>query len=152
MIRLVAATITELEPKRRRALELVLSGSDLGEVAIAVGVNRATLWRWRQSPEWQQAIASQRSERIEDVVANLEAAALAHARYVRRVSEGAEVGEPNRLRAGESALARIALMTPDAQSRVRDALEAAAGGAEALQQHLGAQLAAAWGFTPKVGA
>lgn len=61
-----AAEVVELSAPRKRSLRELLNSGDLdaGRVAIAVGVNRTTVWRWasgRSRPK--AAIASQLVER-----------------------------------------------------------------------------------------
>jgi hypothetical protein len=42
--------------KRERALQLLVEGRDLVDVAQAVGVDRRTLHRWRQDPEFSEEL------------------------------------------------------------------------------------------------
>lgn len=45
-----------LNAKQKRACEVLVANPDkhYREVAAVVGVDTATLWRWRQKPEWRE--------------------------------------------------------------------------------------------------
>lgn len=45
-----------LNPKQRKAIELLTCGEGYGfqEIADAVGVNQATLWRWRNDIKYEE--------------------------------------------------------------------------------------------------
>ena len=145
----MSATITDLEPKRRRALELLLSGAGVTEVAAALSVNRSTVWRWRSTPEFALALAQASSERVADIRADIEIAARKMSTRLKNHAEG--IGEP--LSPNDVAIARLlierALPTAvdvTADDRARDALQAAAGGLDAAREFIGAQVAAALGL------
>ena len=55
-----------LSPKQKKALELLTCGSGLtyGEIAEQVGVNRKTLWDWRNEPQY--TLFQQELQRLND--------------------------------------------------------------------------------------
>ena len=48
--------MSELTSKQKKACELLVANPEmkLQDVALEVGVNRVTLWRWTEKPEWQE--------------------------------------------------------------------------------------------------
>lgn len=57
--------IEKLNEKQQRALELLVEGKSLAQVAGAIGISRATLWRWRALPDFARALAEVRSASLE---------------------------------------------------------------------------------------
>jgi len=147
-------TIHQLDDKRARVLELLLAGESITKIALALGLNRTTIWRMRQSAEFQAALAGNASERQEDIRAELEAGAIGAAEWLRAVAEGREPADAGRQRAVEVILARAvpATAAPDALARERAAISAALGGPERAADFVRAQVAEAMGLTMKVGA
>ena len=58
-------------PRQRRAVELLLILGDPSKVAETVGVSRATLWRWRQQPAFQAAVATAEGAAMEKLSRDL---------------------------------------------------------------------------------
>lgn len=56
------ASVSSLSKKQLSALEALALGATKSAVAGHVGVNRKTLYRWLQKPEFRQAIAEFRRE------------------------------------------------------------------------------------------
>jgi len=55
-----------LPPKQQIAVDLVVLGRTLAEIASAVGVGIRTVWRWRRyNPKFQAAVAQRRREILE---------------------------------------------------------------------------------------
>src|SRR3954453_7298469 len=52
----------QLDPRRSRAVDLLVLGKTDAEVAAEVGANRTSLWRWRQEPLFQAELARRRAE------------------------------------------------------------------------------------------
>lgn len=118
-----------LAPRQQRALEALLEHGEVSAAAAAVGVNRATIRRWRQTPAFAAALREAEAEAVGDVarrLARLSSAAVA-------VLEGL-IDEPDtppalRLRAADLALARLVAIREHVALEERiAALEAAVGG------------------------
>jgi transposase-like protein len=45
---------TQLSSQQQQAAEMLAAGKPVAEVAQTIGVDRATVWRWRQLPEFQE--------------------------------------------------------------------------------------------------
>src|SRR5689334_12867622 len=52
----------DLNEKQRLAVELMAAGQKVGALAQAVGIDRKTLYRWRQEESFQEAIDARRKE------------------------------------------------------------------------------------------
>jgi hypothetical protein len=103
----------ELPPNRKRALELVLAGRTLPEVAAVLGVNRTTVWKWTQDPGFAVELHQARVSRAGALQEAVGAAALDAVRYL-----GVVVGDDTapagvRVRAACAVLDRAGL-TPGA--------------------------------------
>lgn len=64
-----------LKPRPARALELLLAGRTVSEIAAEVNVNRGTVWRWLGDPTFADALARERDARRTAVGEALDAAA-----------------------------------------------------------------------------
>ena len=47
----------ELSPLQQQAIDLFVSGEDIGFIAQTLGIGRTTLWRWRKLPAFERAYA-----------------------------------------------------------------------------------------------
>ena len=95
----------ELDPKQMKALEMLAEGAQsLTKVAEAVGVDRKTLWRWRQIPEFRDELECLTGEMVEAAHWEIEACARAAAA---RLVQGLSDPGPNGLRAARDILDRI---------------------------------------------
>ena len=45
-----------MQPKQQRALELILAGHSVTDIASQVGVRRETVWRWRNDPSFASEV------------------------------------------------------------------------------------------------
>jgi hypothetical protein len=53
----------QITQRQRRALDLLVDGATTGELAKALHVDRATVWRWTQDPAFAAELAAMRQER-----------------------------------------------------------------------------------------
>ncbi len=65
----------DLRQLQAAAVRYLLQGARIGTVASSLGISRATLWRWSQTPEWQEAVARERQLLQTAVRAGLQALA-----------------------------------------------------------------------------
>lgn len=80
--------VDNLKPEHRRAMDLLLEGRSVQEVAAACGVHRMTIWQWRQSPEWQEAWLEATGQAVRGAADILRAKAEAAAQTMVEVMEG----------------------------------------------------------------
>lgn len=59
--------VTDLTDKQRQAIELLTSGMNPCNIANALGIQRQTLWRWRQNPEFQRVYRELQQARHEEL-------------------------------------------------------------------------------------
>ncbi len=62
-----AATAVRLSARQRQAIEALLATGDVTIAAQAVGVNRATLYRWMKQPAFVQAVHDAKADAVEDL-------------------------------------------------------------------------------------
>jgi len=63
--------MSDLSPKQQAALTALLSGHEMETAAAAAGVNVSTLYRWKRSDDFRQALRDAQSELIDDHTAGL---------------------------------------------------------------------------------
>jgi hypothetical protein len=56
-----------MQPKQQRALELILAGHSVTDIAAQVGVRRETVWRWRQDPSFASEVDLRQSQRRQSI-------------------------------------------------------------------------------------
>lgn len=145
---IVAGNVTPLNELQTRIVEALVSGKRVSDIAREVGCGRVQVWRVRKLPHVAQQLASRDSERLADARAVRDEAVLEAVEYLADVTSGRVPGDQMRLQAAREILAKspLSTSTPTADERVRDALEAAAGGASKLEEMLGRQVAEAMGY------
>ena len=52
-----------MQPKQQRALELILAGHSVTDIAAQVGVRRETVWRWRNDPLFASEVSVRQAQR-----------------------------------------------------------------------------------------
>ena len=52
-----------MQPKQQRALELILAGHSVTDIAAQVGVRRETVWRWRNDPSFASEVSVRQAQR-----------------------------------------------------------------------------------------
>ena len=73
---------TESQPRMQRGLDLLLAGATVPDVAREVGVNRSTVWRWTQEPEFAAQLRADRASRRYAVQEAIHAVALEAVAYM----------------------------------------------------------------------
>ena len=94
------------QPKRQRAIDLVLAGRSHTEVATELGCRRETVWRWSGEPAFAAEISARRVDRRGAVAAELDAGALDAVRLLRSLVGDAEAPAAARVRAAAELLDR----------------------------------------------
>lgn len=94
------------QPKRQRAIDLVLAGRSHTEVAAELGCRRETVWRWTGDPAFAAELSARRVDRRGAVAAELDAGALDAVRLLRSVVGDAEAPAAARVRAAAELLDR----------------------------------------------
>jgi phage terminase small subunit len=61
------ATLRELTPRKRRALESLLTSGDVTEAARAANVARQTVHKWLQQPAFAAALAMAEADKLHDL-------------------------------------------------------------------------------------
>jgi len=56
--------LENVTPKKRRAVEALLSESDVTQAAKAAGVSRNTLYRWMKEPDFMVAVANAEADAL----------------------------------------------------------------------------------------
>lgn len=123
-----------LNPRPARALELLLAGRTIGEIAAEVKVNRGTVWRWLGDPTFAAALARERDARRTAVGEALDAAAGEAVAVLLAELRNADGRPADRLRAASAILDRAGW----AARRGRDE----APGAEGIDERAAARVAA----------
>lgn len=61
--------MADLTPDQQLAAQLEFTGRAQTDIAETLGVHRSTLWKWRQTPEYQAEMAEMREEARRGVIA-----------------------------------------------------------------------------------
>lgn len=101
-----ADVCNEGQPKRQRALALVLAGRSHAEVAALLRVRRETVWRWSRDPRWAAELSARRADRRAAVAGELDAAALDAVRVLRGLVNDVAAPPVARVRAAAELLDR----------------------------------------------
>jgi AcrR family transcriptional regulator len=107
-----------LRVEQARALELLLEGGKVPEVATEVGVSRATVWRWTREPDFAARLTAARDERAKAAFDRLDQAVLDALEVIVALVRDPEAPPTVRLKAAESVLSRAGL--PPATERRSD--------------------------------
>jgi hypothetical protein len=86
-------------PKQHRALMMLVSGQSTVEIALALDVDRRTLYRWRQDPEFDEQLRELQQASTDAVHAYLVASQLEVVRCLVAVATGPETQDMARVHA-----------------------------------------------------
>lgn len=100
-------TDDQLTPRQLRAVEALLAFGEVGAAADAVGINRATLRRWRMLPAFDAALRAAEAEAIDGVARRLTRLSAAALEVIDQTLADADAPTALRLRAADLALARM---------------------------------------------
>jgi Helix-turn-helix domain of resolvase len=111
-------------------IALMLAGKSVEQVAKQTKISRTTLWRLRQSPEFDGRFRAARQQAFESVVNALHDSALTFVRTLRDVCEDSESRDSARATAARSGLDSLwnAAKLFDFEDRLRRLEDLASGG------------------------
>lgn len=100
-----------LSPEQGQAILLLIEGHSPRRIAERVGVDRVTLWRWRQTPEFLAEYERQRAEALDTGMRTLQAAVGAATRALVEIAIDTEAERRDRIRAAVEILDRVGLVS-----------------------------------------
>ena len=107
-----------MQPKKQRALDLLLAGHATTAVAAEVGVRRETIWRWTQDPAFAAEVSRRQAERRQAIHSELDAGVLEAVQMLRGLVADPEAPAGARVRAATALMDRAGL-TPAYAVEVR---------------------------------
>ena len=115
-----------MQPKQQRALDLILAGHSVTDIASQVGVRRETVWRWRNDPSFASEVSVRQAQRRQSIHDELDAGVIESVRMLRGLVADTDAPPGARVRAATALMDRAGL-TPSlcggsaTQSRTRPA-------------------------------
>jgi len=96
-----------LTPRKRKAIETLLTSGDVTQAARAAGVSRETLYRWLKAPDFQAALNDSTRQALESLSRTLVTLGDKAADTLRQALEDSTLAPGARVRAADIVLARI---------------------------------------------
>ena len=96
-----------LTPRKRKAIETLLTSGDVTQAARAAGVSRETLYRWLKAPDFQAALNDSTRQALESLSRTLVTLGEKAADTLRQALEDSTLAPGARVRAADIVLARI---------------------------------------------
>ena len=72
-----------MQPKQQRALERILAGHSVTDIAAQVGVRRETVWPWRNDPSFAGEVSVRQAQRRQSIHDELDAGVIESVRMLR---------------------------------------------------------------------
>ena len=107
-----------MQPGQQRALEPILAGHSVTDIASQVGVRRETVWRWRQDPSFASEVSVRQGQRRQSIHSELDAGVLEAVQMLRGLVADPEAPAGARVRAATALMDRAGL-TPAYAVEVR---------------------------------
>jgi transposase-like protein len=107
-----------MQPKQQRALELILAGHSVTDIAAQVGVRRETVWRWRNDPSFASEVSVRQAQRRQAIHDELDAGVIESVRMLRGLVADTDAPPGARVRAATALMDRAGL-TPAYAVEVR---------------------------------
>ena len=107
-----------MQPKQQRALELILAGHSVTDIAAQVGVRRETVWRWRNDPSFASQVSVRQAQRRQSIHDELDAGVIESVRMLRGLVADTDAPPGARVRAATALMDRAGL-TPAYAVQVR---------------------------------
>ena len=111
-----------MQPKQQRALELILAGHSVTDIASQVGVRRETVWRWRNDPSFASEVSVRQGQRRQAIHDELDAGVIESVRMLRGLVADTDAPPGARVRAATALMDRAGL-TPAYAVEVRHKAE-----------------------------
>ena len=111
-----------MQPKQQRALELILAGHSVTDIAAQVGVRRETVWRWRNDPSFASEVSVRQAQRRQSIHDELDAGVIESVRMLRGLVADTDAPPGARVRAATVLMDRAGL-TPAYAVEVRHKAE-----------------------------
>ena len=111
-----------MQPKQQRALELILAGHSVTDIAAQVGVRRETVWRWRNDPSFASEVSVRQAQRRQSIHDELDAGVIESVRMLRGLVADTDAPPGARVRAATALMDRAGL-TPAYAVEVRHKAE-----------------------------
>jgi len=107
-----------MQPGQQRALELILAGHSVTDIAAQVGVRRETVWRWRNDPSFAYEVSVRQGQRRQAIHDELDAGVIESVRMLRGLVADTDAPPGARVRAATALMDRAGL-TPAYAVEVR---------------------------------
>ena len=107
-----------MQRRKQRALELILAGHSVTDIASQVGVRRETVWRWRQDPSFASEVSVRQGQRRQAIHDELDAGVIESVRMLRGLVADTDAPPGARVRAATALMDRAGL-TPAYAVQVR---------------------------------
>ena len=88
-----------MQPKQQRALDLILAGHSVTDIASQVGVRRETVWRWRNDPSFASEVSIRQAQRRQSIHDELDAGVIESVRMMRGLVADTDTPPGDRVRA-----------------------------------------------------
>ena len=72
-----------MQPGQQRALEPILAGHSVTDIAAQISVRRETVWRWRQDPSFAYEVDLRQGQRRQSIHDELDAGVIESVRMLR---------------------------------------------------------------------
>jgi hypothetical protein len=109
---------TRHQPGQQRALEPILAGHSVTDIAAQVGVRRETIWRWRNDPSFASEVSVRQAQRRQSIHDELDAGVIESVRMLRGLVADTDAPPGARVRAATALMDRAGL-TPAYAVEVR---------------------------------
>ena len=98
-----------MQPGQQRALELILAGHSVTDIASQVGVRRETVWRWRNDPSFASEVSVRQAQRRQSIHDELDAGVIESVRMLRGLVADTDAPPGARVRAATALMDRAGL-------------------------------------------
>ena len=101
-----------MQQGQQRALEPILAGHSVTDIASQVGVRRETVWRWRNDPSFASEVSVRQTQRRQSIHDELDAGVIESVRMLRGLVADTDAPPGARVRAATALMDRAGLTPP----------------------------------------